>query len=398
MREKFFSYYRPTNDWFVQLWQTCFFVVDANVLLNLYRYSASTSEQLLVLLESVRERIWIPHQAALEYHQNRLDVISSETKTYSDTIKLCNSLRENLSSSRRHPFANDALVNDAIKLLYKLENDLGMRQFKRDELLSMDPLQNRISELFSQAVGDPLSNEIDSAVEREGEKRYKDKIPPGYKDIDKSDGRKYGDLRVWFQIIEWAKASQKNIVFITDDAKEDWWLIHSGKVIGPRPELIEEIVQKAGVMFYMYQPSQFMKHAQKYLNQSIERETIDEIQNLSDTQLNENIQEAEVELANQISSKYKALKKFVSNYSVINQILALYKKYGLAAYSVEGNPSVIPEKLLNKLEPLISRNQDAVKAIQAVHSMSPPIFEQHIQRTKISGEILILFPSNSTRY
>ena len=388
MRAKFFSYYRPTNSWFAELWETCFFVVDANVLLNLYRYSVSASEQLLTLLESTRERIWIPHQAALEYHQNRLDVISSETKTYSDTIKLCKSLKDNLTSSRRHPFANDALVTDVIKLLHKLEGDLDGRQIKRGELLLHDPLQERISELFLEGVGDPLLDEANSAIEREGERRYRDKVPPGYKDVDKNDHRKYGDLRVWFQIIEWAKKCQKNIIFITDDAKEDWWLIHSGKVIGSRPELLEEIVREANIMFYMYQPSQFMKHAQKYLNQSVKREIIDEIQNFSDTQLSENIQETETQLGVQISSRYKALKRFVSSYPVIKQILALYRDYDLATYNVESNPSAIPEELLDELEAIIRRNPDAVKAIQAVHSLSPSIFEQHIQRNNISGEML----------
>ena len=222
MRSRFFSHYRPNDEWFTELWSTCCFVVDANVLLDLYRYSSSTSEQLLSILEGVRDRIWIPYQAALEYHENRLDVISAETRTYLDTIRLCRSLRDNLTTSRRHPFPNDALVATVVEFLRKLEDDLDKKRAQRDNLLLQDPLQQRISELFSEGVGDPLSDEADAALIREGERRYQDRVPPGYKDADKDDRRKYGDLRVWFQTIEWARHFQRNVVFITGDTKEDW--------------------------------------------------------------------------------------------------------------------------------------------------------------------------------
>lgn len=388
IKSKFSSYYRPNNEWFAELWATCFFVVDANVLLDLYRYSSNTSEQLLSILEGVRDRLWMPYQAALEYHENRLDVISAETRTYSDTIKLCRSLRENLTSSRRHPFANDALVATVMDFLHKLEDDLDKRRARRDELLLRDPLQERISELFSEGVGDPLSGEANEALAREGERRYRDKVPPGYKDVDKEDHRKYGDLQVWFQIIEWARKSQRNIIFITDDAKEDWWQIHNGNTIGPRPELLQEIVREADIMFYMYQPSQFMEYAQKHFNQQIERETIDEIRNLSATRLTRSFEEDDMELAEQISPKYKAIRRFVSNHLAIRQILALYRKYDLSTYNVDGRPSSIPTQLLDELEPIVRQDSEVVTAIQAVHSLAPRVFELHMRRTGITGELL----------
>lgn len=388
MRSKFPGYYRPTNEWFAELWATCSFVVDANVLLNLYRYSSETSEQLLSIFEGVRDRIWIPHQAALEYHQNRLEVISTETRAYRDTIRLCRSLRDNLASSRRHPFANDALVATVLTFLRKLEDDLDERQSRRNKLLSRDPLQERVSELFTDRVGDPLSDQASAALLREGEERYQDKTPPGYKDIDKDDRRKYGDLRVWFQIIDWARESQKNIVFITDDAKEDWWRIHEGNIIGPRPELLEEIAREAGVMFYMYQAGQFIEHAQEYLNQQINPETIDEIRNLSDSQLSRSVEESDIELAERISPKYRAIRRFVSNHAAIKQILDIYGRYDLSAYNADGNPSSIPRGLLDELEPIMSRDNEIATAIQAVHSLAPNVFEHHVRRTGISGDVL----------
>ena len=42
MRKTFPGYYRPTEAEFRRLWDKCIFVLDANVLLNLYRYSEET--------------------------------------------------------------------------------------------------------------------------------------------------------------------------------------------------------------------------------------------------------------------------------------------------------------------------------------------------------------------
>jgi hypothetical protein len=75
MRRAFPGYYRPTEDEFSELWNGCLFAFDANVLLNLYRYSLETSNEFLTILSEISDRLWIPHQAALEYQRRRVDGI-----------------------------------------------------------------------------------------------------------------------------------------------------------------------------------------------------------------------------------------------------------------------------------------------------------------------------------
>jgi hypothetical protein len=82
MKKSFPGYYQPSDNELKQIWENCVFVIDANVLLNLYRYTPSTSEELINILEKVSDRLWLPHQAALEYHKNRLNVIQQQTDTY----------------------------------------------------------------------------------------------------------------------------------------------------------------------------------------------------------------------------------------------------------------------------------------------------------------------------
>ena len=69
-------------------------------------------------------------------------------------------------------------------------------------------------------------------------------------------------------------------MFVTDDRKEDWWERFKGKVIRPRPELIQEICEQTGVKFYMYQTDPFMEQASKHLRRKVKQNAIDEVKNI----------------------------------------------------------------------------------------------------------------------
>ncbi len=78
MKDKFHGHYRPSEDEFKNLWQTCVFAFDASALLNLYSYSEEARLAFLKILADCRDRIWLPHRATDEYHNNRLSSISKE--------------------------------------------------------------------------------------------------------------------------------------------------------------------------------------------------------------------------------------------------------------------------------------------------------------------------------
>jgi PIN like domain len=64
MRAIFPGYFRSSDDEFTQLWTDCIIALDADVLLNLYRYSHGTHSEPEKALTSVEERLFLPHQAA----------------------------------------------------------------------------------------------------------------------------------------------------------------------------------------------------------------------------------------------------------------------------------------------------------------------------------------------
>ncbi len=133
----------------------------------------------------------------------------------------------------------------------------------------------------------------------QGKDRYEQRRPPGYLDKGKSKQddqfyfagdlvikREFGDLIIWFQIIKEATNKKlEHIIFITDDDKDDWWWTYKGKTIGARPELVEEIKQKAGVKsFYMYNSARFLKYAKEFLGAEINQETINQVKEISELQ------------------------------------------------------------------------------------------------------------------
>src|SRR5688572_12058573 len=98
MREVFSGYYRPNKEELQKLWEKCIFIFDTNVLLDLYRYPKQTREELIGLFHQISERVWIPHQVALEYQENRLTVIAEQVRRYDEVILTLNNFRNNLEA------------------------------------------------------------------------------------------------------------------------------------------------------------------------------------------------------------------------------------------------------------------------------------------------------------
>lgn len=87
MKAVFSGYYSPTEEEFEQLWSECLFVFDTNTLLNLYRYSKESRELLFKVMETIVDRIWIPHQVALEYHKHMLVEINNQKMNTKASLK-----------------------------------------------------------------------------------------------------------------------------------------------------------------------------------------------------------------------------------------------------------------------------------------------------------------------
>lgn len=291
MRKMFSEYYPLTASELKNLWSSCIFVLDANVLLNAYRYSSDTVDELFSILEheSVSTRLWIPHQAAAEYQRNRLAVIDEQRTVYGkirDEIqKTFRTLRGNLNQLARHPLISiSKIVEQLDSNSDEIENLLAAWESNHPDHMACDHLRTRWTSLLDGKVGNPFDHSRLKEIFQEGKARYENKTPPGYLDGNKSENRQYGDLILWFQIVEKSRQEQKPVILVTDDGKDDWWWIHHGKTIGPRPELLREFNEKTQQQVHMYRSAQFMRFAQKYLGKDIDQNAISEIESIGSEQ------------------------------------------------------------------------------------------------------------------
>jgi hypothetical protein len=297
MKNEFLGYYTPNKEEFQEIWKDCIFVLDANVLLNLYRYSVEASNSFIKILESLSSRLWMSHQAAFEFQDNRLGVIAQQEKVYKQiTDKLESTYRELEDMLwRGHLSINaDDLLNRISVTFKDVTGDLQKHQDDHPDLYNDDKFRNKITQILNCKIGEPYTDERLNEIYKTGEFRYANKIPPGYKDHAKNEKKKfgnqlieskYGDLIQWYQMLDKAFETKKPIVFVSDDLKEDWWWQTNGKTIGPRPELITEMNNIAGVRFYMHTPDAFMKYANDYLKLKIKQKIIDEVREFEESKI-----------------------------------------------------------------------------------------------------------------
>jgi PIN like domain len=262
------------------IWDSCVIVFDTNTLLNLYRYSDATRETILELISKLSERIWLPHQAALEYNKNRYEVIADQEKAYKEFIDKIIQIQKDLQSTSKPPFLSFSLHGDLDKAFEKVNAEVVENINRYKNYLKEDPIYDTLSNLFEGKIGQPFSSDDLKEIYKQGEERYKAKIPPGYEDEKNKDGiRMYGDLVLWKQVIAKSKADKKPIVLVTDERKTDWWWkIKDGRNMGPRQELVEEMMKEAGTEFHMYSSERFLSYGKHYLDEKVNKEALEELQ------------------------------------------------------------------------------------------------------------------------
>ena len=82
MKKSFKEYYPLSSEEKKKIWDEATFIFDANILLDLYQYSEKTRKEFLGILDNLSDRIWLPHQFALEYQRRRLNVIEKQFAFY----------------------------------------------------------------------------------------------------------------------------------------------------------------------------------------------------------------------------------------------------------------------------------------------------------------------------
>lgn len=281
-----FSWYFPVpDDERMKIWDTGVLTVDANVLLDLYRYHENTRNSLLTCIESFKGRLWLSHQAAQEFFRNRSKVIISSSKGFNQATDELSKLRKTLSATMEQLQGNRLISNEVTNKLNASLSDaldkagasITEAGTKHPNYLLSDPILDTLLTLFEGAVGDVFSEDQLKTLRSEADARKKNKVPPGYLDEGKDADRSFGDFFLWRQLLDHAKRITQPMIFVTSERKEDWWERLSGQTVGPRLELIQEAYEYSGQRVLIYQTDHFLEFALERTGKQVDASAVEEI-------------------------------------------------------------------------------------------------------------------------
>lgn len=193
-------------------------------------------------------------------------VIDEQMKVYDDLDKELEKLSSVvLQKLRRHPRPDRDELGQQVEIaLTPIREEIAaVKEEHPDPLADGHPLgEDRVREVLAEVLDGRVGSRRDPAeLAKVGADRFKRKQPPGWKDAEKPEPDCYGDLAIWLDAVDRAKAEGKPLIVVTEERKEDWWWLRSGELIGARPELVEEVRSEAGQDFLLSNLTQFMAEA-----------------------------------------------------------------------------------------------------------------------------------------
>ena len=290
MRNEFAWYLGAIAPDYAQIWNTGVLTLDANVLLDLYRYNEATRDSILTAMSSFGDRVWVSRQAADEFFYNRRKVVVSAGLDFDQGKSRVEAIRkaitEHITELRKLRLVpgqvSHELENSVAEAIAKAADAIEASRSKHPDYLREDPVLKRLLTLFEDRVGAGLQGDQQDAAIREAVARFKAKRPPGYMDEGTKEGdRRYGDYLMWLETIEFAKSEKVPVIFVTSEQKEDWWEKGSGRILGPRWELVQEFDEQAGQPIIIYQTERFAHFAAERAGASLTPDIAQEIREVS---------------------------------------------------------------------------------------------------------------------
>ncbi|NQX36450.1 PIN domain-containing protein [Herbiconiux sp. VKM Ac-2851] len=271
MKEDFRGYYGYSDSEREELWKSALIVVDTNVLLDLYRQTTATRKAILSVLRSDPDRLWLPHQVALEFQRRRESVRTQATDSHTKLEKRLHNERDTTSKliAEMKKYNVNLDVQSKYNTYFKAVGSLARAiknttQEEFDDARAEDAVLLEIEGLYPAARrGKAFKPKRLSRERRLGAERIAHLVPPGWADAATKEGdRIYGDYFVWRQTMDHARAIKRDVILVTNDTKRDWADPNTKKF---HPELTDEFVAETGQQLLIYRTGDFVKEAKRQL-------------------------------------------------------------------------------------------------------------------------------------
>ncbi|MEO8254712.1 MAG: PIN domain-containing protein [Flavobacterium sp.] len=226
-----------------EIFKSAIFVLDANSLLAPYNIGKENIEEIgkTYLRLISKEKLYIPEHALKEFAKNRSTRISELFTNIDNHLSNLPSIKlfEYPILGELDPYkklkTNRDTILDQIKDYKKNLEDLksGIIDWNWS-----DPVTTMYQSTFNETIIiSPLGSEEE--LSKEYNERIHHEIPPGNKDKSKEKNA-IGDFLIWKSILELGKEKKTDIIFVSNDEKNDWLLKGNQKSISTKFELVDE--------------------------------------------------------------------------------------------------------------------------------------------------------------
>lgn len=219
------------------------FVLDTNTLLTPFSTGKENIEEIEKVYKTLikNKRLYIPEHVLREFAKNRSLKIS----------ELYTNIDNALSSSKpindfEYPILGELDAYKSIKENKKSIDEI-LKEYRKNlkELKSgitkwnwSDPVSSMYQRNFSEDLIIETKESEEDLI-KEYEERIDNEIPPGNKDKAKSNNA-IGDFIIWKSILDLGARVKKDVIFISNDEKNDWLLKGNKKSISTKFELVDE--------------------------------------------------------------------------------------------------------------------------------------------------------------
>lgn len=228
-----------------QIAKDAIFVLDTNVLFVPFDSSEKSVTEIKSILKKLKAKgkLFIPARVAREFANNR-------AKRIGELFLKIRQTRDNLNTGHfkldDYPIleGNENYIN--LKSIFSKINELIKESRKElDQIESgirswnwNDNVSKMYRDIFTPGTIIEVQKENDKIVE-DLKFRIEYKIAPGYKDGGKIDDG-IGDLLIWTTILEIAKDKKSDVIFVSNDQKNDWFYKQDKIGLYPKYELFDE--------------------------------------------------------------------------------------------------------------------------------------------------------------
>ena len=230
-----------------EIFKDAIFVLDTNSLLAPFNTGKENIEEIQKVYTKLidKNRLYIPEHVFREFAKNRSSKISN---LYTNIDNLLSSIPS--IKSFEYPILGELKAYKELKENRELIID-NLKKYK-ESLNSIklgitnwnwsDPVTSMYQNTFSEDIFFSTKSSEEDLI-KEYEERISNEIPPGNKDKSKENNA-IGDFIIWKSILELGKQKKKDIIFISNDEKNDWLLKGNKKSISTKFELVDEFYRE----------------------------------------------------------------------------------------------------------------------------------------------------------